>query len=565
MVMNKMKAENKSLDKKRRKSRQFELSKSATTDVVSEINHSMDDSNRNSTYSSGSSVYATPDVLLSTLKRSPESEKFSTPLTRPASVHVADAQRDSIKENPSMPDVRTALFADEFRTPVAPPRLKHEEAKRTAEKLKQDAKVRARLLSNEELGLSPEDKLSKLKEKLAKREEVKVERLESFLHSNEALNRKREETPTRTKSIDEIGGSIRTAEKFCKSDPNLLDTDPKKAKKKNKEKDRERRKSITKLITTFFTKKSPSGNGRGIFSRISPKAKDVSKVTNCLEGHDVVVEEPARRNSFSEVLHRDDSSPPPVPPLPLDYSVKGTDDSSDGEHDWKRRSSCDTLDQSGALDTSVSSLSNNRLSKGARRIARQAQLKRHRMAQEIQRKLEETEVKTRELEERGVSVEKALRGEVDGRYAKDESELLQEWFDLMRDRTELRRYERELMVRAQELELEDRHARLQHDLRERLENDEQKTEEEVQVEGSIINEMMEIVAKRDSLIALLEEDRLRCLGRRRGSAPHLTAAPLDHHRRVSMFACLLLLVACVAWNFVVHWGLSNFIITHRDA
>ena len=34
------------------------------------------------------------------------------------------------------------------------------------------------------------------------------------------------------------------------------------------------------------------------------------------------------------------------------------------------------------------------------------------MAQEIQRKLEETEVKQRELESRGVSVEKALRGEV---------------------------------------------------------------------------------------------------------------------------------------------------------
>jgi hypothetical protein len=45
---------------------------------------------------------------------------------------------------------------------------------------------------------------------------------------------------------------------------------------------------------------------------------------NCFARQDVVVEEPARRNSFSEVLHRDDSSPPPVPPLPLDYSVKGT-------------------------------------------------------------------------------------------------------------------------------------------------------------------------------------------------------------------------------------------------
>lgn len=33
------------------------------------------------------------------------------------------------------------------------------------------------------------------------------------------------------------------------------------------------------------------------------------------------------------------------------------------------------------------------------------------MAQEIQRKLEETEVKQRELESRGVSVEKSLRGE----------------------------------------------------------------------------------------------------------------------------------------------------------
>lgn len=33
------------------------------------------------------------------------------------------------------------------------------------------------------------------------------------------------------------------------------------------------------------------------------------------------------------------------------------------------------------------------------------------MAQEIQRKLEETEVKQKELESRGVSVEKALRGE----------------------------------------------------------------------------------------------------------------------------------------------------------
>ncbi|KAJ3644058.1 hypothetical protein Zmor_026732 [Zophobas morio] len=340
MVMNKMKAENKSLERKRRRSRQFELSRSATTDVVSEINHNLDDSNRNSTYSSGSSVYATPDVLLSTLK-SPESDQFVTPLSRPVSFHVTQTERltneEPIKENPSLPDVRQELFSEEFITPVAPPRLKHEEAKRTAEKLKQEARVRARLLSNEELGLSPEDKLLKLKEKLSKKEDVpKVAKIESFLHSTEALN-KREGLFTRSKSgedtvmsVGDLSKSIKSVEKICKSDPNLLDMDSKKGKKKNK--DKERRKSITKLFTTFFSKKSPPGNGRGFLSRISPKAKDVSK--SCanldLRDPDVVIEEPVRRNSFSEVRQRpmiDNSSPPPVPPLPLNYtghSIKGT-------------------------------------------------------------------------------------------------------------------------------------------------------------------------------------------------------------------------------------------------
>lgn len=264
MVMNKMKAENKSLERKRRKNRQFELSKSATTDIVSEIT----DSNRNSTYSSGSSVYATPDVLLSTLKQTPQSDIFATPLSRPMSVHMTETDSINLKENPSLPDVRKALFADEFKTPVAPPRLKHE---RTAEKLKEDARIRARLLSNEELGLSPEDKLLKLKEKLGRKEEVKAEKRESFLHSNEALNRQ-EGVLKRSKSREEATETRNNAMKICKSDPNLFDTDEKKTKKKSK--DRERRKSFTKILTTFFTKKSPTG----ILAKISPKTKDLSKV-----------------------------------------------------------------------------------------------------------------------------------------------------------------------------------------------------------------------------------------------------------------------------------------------
>jgi len=50
-------------------------------------------------------------------------------------------------------------------------------------------------------------------------------------------------------------------------------------------------------------------------------------------------------------------------------------------------------------------------------------------------------------------------------------ELLQEWFVLMRERSQLSRYEKELMVRAKELEYEDTHARLQLELRDRMAKD----------------------------------------------------------------------------------------------
>nr|CAI5820383.1 unnamed protein product [Callosobruchus analis] len=86
-----------------------------------------------------------------------------------------------------------------------------------------------------------------------------------------------------------------------------------------------------------------------------------------------------------------------------------TDDSSDGELDCRRLSSCDTLDRSGTFESSVPGA---RSSSKALKAARQSQLKRLRLAQEIQRKLQETEVKTKELETKGVEVEKALERRV---------------------------------------------------------------------------------------------------------------------------------------------------------
>lgn len=150
-----------------------------------------------------------------------------------------------------------------------------------------------------------------------------------------------------------------------------------------------------------------------------------------------------------------------------------------------------------------------RVQKAARRQAKQEELKRLHRAQMIQRQLEQVEEKQRQLEERGVAVEKALRGEA-GMGKKDDPKLMQEWFKLVQEKNALVRYESELMIFARELELEDRQSRLQQELRERMAvEDHLKSEEELAQEKQILNEMLEVVEQRDALVALLEEQRLR--------------------------------------------------------
>ncbi|KAL6107091.1 mical3 [Pungitius sinensis] len=206
-----------------------------------------------------------------------------------------------------------------------------------------------------------------------------------------------------------------------------------------------------------------------------------------------------------------------------------------------------------------------RVQKAARRQAKQEELKRLHRAQIIQRQLEQVEEKQRQLEERGVAVEKALRGEAglykgtytlpkqhkrrsdywgDSNYSeildlhlgvepfvgmprrrplsfcpccspegmgkKDDPKLMQEWFKLVQEKNALVRYESELMIFARELELEDRQSRLQQELRERMAvEDNLKTEKELGQEKRILNEMLEVVEQRDALVALLDEQRLR--------------------------------------------------------
>ncbi|XP_023811189.1 protein-methionine sulfoxide oxidase mical2b isoform X2 [Oryzias latipes] len=144
--------------------------------------------------------------------------------------------------------------------------------------------------------------------------------------------------------------------------------------------------------------------------------------------------------------------------------------------------------------------------------AKREQLKRLHRAQVIQRQLEEVGEKQREIEERGVQMEKIIRGETDSPEPEDgdEAQLYQSWFKLVLEKNRLARYESELMIFAQELQLEDSQSRLQQELRHRMAvEDTKKSASELQEEQEILAQIMSTVEKRDTLVSILEEQRLK--------------------------------------------------------
>ncbi|XP_064011816.1 F-actin-monooxygenase MICAL3 isoform X8 [Pogoniulus pusillus] len=217
--------------------------------------------------------------------------------------------------------------------------------------------------------------------------------------------------------------------------------------------------------------------------------------------------------------------------LQLRQHLSFSEDSDLSSDDILERSSQKSKRERAYTEEELNAKLTRRVQKAARRQAKQEELKRLHRAQIIQRQLEQVEEKQRQLEERGVAVEKALRGEAvesnagtprrrplsfcpccahEGMGKKDDPKLMQEWFKLVQEKNALVRYESELMIFARELELEDRQSRLQQELRERMAvEDHLKTEEELSEEKRILNEMLEVVEQRDSLVALLEEQRLR--------------------------------------------------------
>lgn len=135
-----------------------------------------------------------------------DTEQFYTPMTsfkkqsrylqfrqRPLSVHssfrsgehgkgsVSERNSSCLPKTPltnpeafSLPDIRKALFTtsvEMLKTPVVPARTRKEEAKRTIERerVREEARIRAQLKTDEELGLSPEDYIKMLRQKVPKR------------------------------------------------------------------------------------------------------------------------------------------------------------------------------------------------------------------------------------------------------------------------------------------------------------------------------------------------------------------------------------------------------------
>lgn len=210
----------------------------------------------------------------------------------------------------------------EFMTPVPPPRnvrVLNEEG--PADKMREDARARARLKSNEDLGLSPEEKIVLLR----KRYNLvsSYEPTGNIFHGkrNQSDDMKyREKKLSVSKSFNDISrmhnllkdsSDNLTASEFRKlsdfvSDPNLVEVIAKEQEEKEKEspklitksqrRDSERRKSLIQTVSGFFHKKkdqnssnkdltaSPTASSSkekttensGMFSRfrLSPKSKD---------------------------------------------------------------------------------------------------------------------------------------------------------------------------------------------------------------------------------------------------------------------------------------------------
>ncbi|XP_010142071.1 PREDICTED: protein-methionine sulfoxide oxidase MICAL1 [Buceros rhinoceros silvestris] len=141
--------------------------------------------------------------------------------------------------------------------------------------------------------------------------------------------------------------------------------------------------------------------------------------------------------------------------------------------------------------------------------ARYAQTKRFCKAQAIQRRLEEIEVTFRELEQQGIKLEKLLRDE-DGTSADQKTQWMNQLLYLVQKKNSLMSEESDLMIAVQELKLEEGGWAVAHPtlLQPPAPSESLKTPEDRVAEKEILEQLLEVVNKRNVLIHIQEEKRL---------------------------------------------------------
>ncbi|NXG43114.1 MICA1 monooxygenase, partial [Psilopogon haemacephalus] len=142
------------------------------------------------------------------------------------------------------------------------------------------------------------------------------------------------------------------------------------------------------------------------------------------------------------------------------------------------------------------------------RRARDAQTRRFREAQAIQRRLEEIEVTFRELEQQGIKLEKLLRDE-GGTPEEQKTQWMNQLLYLVQKKNNLLSEESDLMIMVQELKLEEEQWQLDQKLRYYESKKESlKTPEDHMAAQETLAQLLEVVRKRDALILRQEEKRL---------------------------------------------------------
>jgi hypothetical protein len=204
----------------------------------------------------------------------------------------------------------STIHDNNFRTPAPPPRNRLYSTNDVAEKMREEARARAKLKSNEDLGLSPEEKILMLRKRynlVHSHSSCDSQQMSSSLFTNGRNQsddmKYREKKLSVSKSFNDISRINRQSKDFsltattfqkpisdCMSDPNLVNdsidesnkistspTTPKTS--KSHRRDSERRRSLIQTVSDFFHKKRDQSASNKDLTNVSPPAASKDKLS----------------------------------------------------------------------------------------------------------------------------------------------------------------------------------------------------------------------------------------------------------------------------------------------